>query len=368
MSMIRSPDTGGCCGIFKSLTGREFLQDDAVRVLRRPNKPFITRGDKAVIKKILRCMLFAIPVVFSMPGHADEYPNKMIKIVVPYPPGGTTDALARILADKLRAKWGQSVVVENRAGAGGNIGAEGVWKSAPDGYTLLFSPPAPLVINKSLYPKLGFDPETFAPVSLVAQAPNVLVTSSKSSLQSVQQLIDRAKNDPNRLNYASQGSGSTSHLTAELFKSMAGVKMVHVPYKGSAPALTDLLGAQVDLMFVELSSVLTHIKAGNLRVLAVGSEKPNELLPKVPTISEVLPGFTSTTWFAMAAPPKTPAPVLNKLSAAIAEALKQPDVAKRLAEMSLEGVGSSPAETAEFMKRETELWGKVLRLSGTTVE
>jgi tripartite-type tricarboxylate transporter receptor subunit TctC len=312
-------------------------------------------------------LLLAAAIACAGSAYAQDFPAKLIKIIVPYPAGGTTDALARHIAEKVHAKWGQVVIVENRGGAAGNIGAEAVWRAAPDGYTLLFASPGPLAINKSLYPKLAYEPETFTPVSLAASAPNVLITSPKLGIDSLPQLIAYAKANPERLNYASQGNGSTSHLTAEMFKSAAGVKMTHVPYKGSGPAIMDLLGGQVDIMFVELSSVLTHIRAGTVRVLAVGSEKRNPLLPNVPTVAEVLPGFASTTWFALAAPPKTPPAIVNKLSAAVAEALKQPDVATRLTDLSLDSIGSTPAELAQYMKQETERWRSVILTTGSTM-
>jgi len=313
-------------------------------------------------------LLLAATIACSGTAQAQNYPAKLITIIVPYPAGGTTDALARMIADKVGTKLGQVIIVENRGGAGGNIGAEVVWRSTPDAYTLLFASPGPLAINKNLYPKLAYDQATFTPVSLTASTPNVLITSTKVALKSLPQLIAYAKAHPDRLNYASQGNGSTSHLTAELFKSAAAVKMVHVPYKGSSPAIMDVLSGQVDLMFVELSSVLQHIRAGTVHILAVGSEKRNPLLPNVPTVSEVLPGFASTTWFALAAPPKTPPAVVNKLSLAVADALKLPDVAKRLGEIGIDAIGSSPAQMTQFTKHESERWASVIRSTGMKVD
>ncbi len=321
------------------------------------------------MRRILWAMLLLCSMIaFTGSATAQNYPAKLIKFVVPYPAGGTTDALARLVAAKLSAKWGQAVIVENRSGAGGNIGADSVWRAAPDGYTLLFTSPGTLTTNKSLYENLAYDPATFAPVSLIAASPNVLIVRAKLAVDNLQQLIAYAKSHPDGLNYASQGNGSTSHLTAEFFKTAAGVKMTHVPYKGSGPAIMDLLGGQVDMMFVELSSVLTHIRAGTVRVLAVCSEKRNPLLPNIPAVSEVLPDFVSSTWFALAAPPKTPSAIVNKLSAAVAGSLKQPDVVKRLDELGLDAVGSTPAEMSQFTKQETERWGNVIRISGTTLQ
>lgn len=315
-------------------------------------------------------ILFAAALALTLvsPVHAQDYPGNPIKIVVPSAPGATTDALARIIADQLQKKWGQPVIVDNRAGAAGNIGAEYAIKANPDGYTLLFSYPAPLVVNKSLYANLSHDPDAFVPVSLVGTAPLVLAVHPKLAANSVQELIAFAKANPNRLNYASQGKGTTGHLAAELFNSMAGVKIVHVPYKSSAPAQTDLLSGQVDMMLVELSSVLQYISAGKLRALAVGSEKRNPFLPDVPAMSEVLPGFVALTWFGMVAPPRTPSAIVNKLSAAIVETIRQPDVAKRLHGLTLNAIGSTPEEMALFMRQERERWANVIRFAGVKMD
>ena len=307
---------------------------------------------------------FGIPVC----SQAQTYPAQPIKIIVPSPGGATTDTLARIIAEKLQEKWGQPVIVDDRAGAAGNIGAEEAIKSAPDGYTLLFSYPAPLVVNKTLYTNLSYDPDSFVPISLVAVVPLVLAVYPKLAVANVQQLIALAKAHPNQLNYASQGYGTTGHLAGELFKSMARIEIVHVPYKGSTPALTDLLGGQVQMMFVELSTVLGQINAGKLRALAVGSEKRNEFLPDVPAMVEVLPGFQASTWFGMVAPPGTPAAIVDKLSSAVSESIHEPDVAKRFVDMSATAVGDTPAQMTSFLHEERERWGKVIRATGAREE
>ena len=307
---------------------------------------------------------FGIPVC----SQAQTYPAKPIKIIVPSPGGATTDTLARIIAEKLQEKWGQPVIVDDRAGAAGNIGAEEAIKSAHDGYTLLFSYPAPLVVNKTLYTNLSYDPDSFVPISLVAVVPLVLAVYPKLAVANVQQLIALAKAHPNQLNYASQGYGTTGHLAGELFKSMARIEIVHVPYKGSTPALTDLLGGQVQMMFVELSTVLGQINAGKLRALAVGSEKRNEFLPDVPAMVEVLPGFQASTWFGMVAPPGTPAAIVDKLSSAVSESIHEPDVAKRFVDMSATAVGDTPAQMTSFLHEERERWGKVIRATGAREE
>lgn len=321
------------------------------------------------MKKIVFArLLLATVLALALSVHAQDYPGNPIKIVVPSAPGATTDALARIIADQFQRKWGQPVIVDNRAGAAGNIGAEYAIRANPDGYTLLFSYPAPLVVNKNLYANLSHDPDAFVPVSLVGTAPLVLAVHPKLASNSVQELIALAKTNPNRLNYASQGRGTTGHLAAELFKSMAGVNIVHVPYKSSAPAQTDLLSGQVEMMLVELSSVLQHISAGRLRALAVGSEKRNPFLPDVPAMSEVLPGFVALTWFGMVAPPRTPSAIVNRLSTAVVEAIQQPDVAKRLHGLTLNAIGSTPEEMALFMRQERERWGSVIRFAKVKME
>ena len=321
------------------------------------------------MKKIVFArLLLATALAFALSVHAQDYPGNPIKIVVPSAPGATTDALARIIAEQFQRKWGQPVIVDNRAGAAGNIGAEYAIRANPDGYTLLFSYPAPLVVNKSLYARLPYDPDEFEPVSLVGTAALVLAVHPKVAANSLQELIALAKANPNRLNYASQGNGTTGHLAAELFKSMAGVNIVHVPYKSSAPAQTDLLSGQVEMMLVELSSVLQHISAGRLRALAVGSEKRNPFLPDVPAMSEVLPGFVALTWFGMVAPPRTPSAIVNRLSTAVVEAIQQPDVAKRLHGLTLNAIGSTPEEMALFMRQERERWGSVIRFANVKME
>jgi tripartite-type tricarboxylate transporter receptor subunit TctC len=321
------------------------------------------------VKTIVRLLLTAA-IAFGIPvcSWAQTYPAKPIRIIVPSPGGATTDTLARIIAEKLQEKWSQPVIVDDRGGAGGNIGAEEASKSAPDGYTLFFSYPAPLAVNKALYTNLSYDPDGFVPISLVAIVPLVLAVNPNLAVSDVEQLIAFAKSHPNQLNYASQGYGTTGYLAGELFKSMAGIDIVHVPYKGSTPALTDLLSGQVQMMFIELSTVISQINAGRLRALAVGSESRNRILPDVPAMAEVLPGFQASTWFGMAAPPGTPAEIVGQLSSAVSETIHEPDVASRFADMSADVVGDTPAEMAVFLHQERERWGKVIRESGAKPE
>jgi tripartite-type tricarboxylate transporter receptor subunit TctC len=315
-------------------------------------------------------LLLAAAIGLGLPAltHAQTYPARPIKIIVPSPAGATTDTLVRMVAQRLSEKWGQPVIVDNRPGAGGNIGAEEAAKAAPDGYTLLFTYPAPLVVNKTLYKQLAYDPDSFVPISLIAAVPLVLAVPPKEEATTVQQLIAFAKAHPNQLNFASQGYGTSGHLAGELFNSMAGVKIVHVPYKGSAPALTDLLGGRIDMMFIELSTVLPQIKAGKLRALAIGSAKRNPLLPDVPAVAEVLPGYQASTWFGMVAPPGTPPEIVDKLSAAVAAAIHEPDMAKRLTDMSATAVGDTPAQMADFLRDERQRWGGVIRTAGVKAE
>lgn len=317
-------------------------------------------------KPFSAAILLSTALLFCLAARAQDYPGRPVKIIVPIASGASFDTAARLFAEKLREKWGQPVIVENRAGAAHNIGAEAVSRAAPDGYTLLFAPPPSLVINKSLFAKLAYDPDAFAPISVVLSTYNVLVVHPKVAADSVRKLIDFAKANPDRLNYASAGSGTTPHLAAELFKVMAGVKMVHIPYKGTSPAIMELMGGQVEVMFSDIGLAHPHIRAGKLRLLAVASEKRSSAFPDIPALSEVLPGFLSVIWLGVVAPAGTPSAIAHRISAAIAEVLKLPDVAKRLADMNFDPIGGTPEEMARFMTQERERWGSVIRASGAT--
>jgi tripartite-type tricarboxylate transporter receptor subunit TctC len=312
-------------------------------------------------------ILLTAGLAFCLAVYGQDYPSKPITIVVPVAPGGGVDRSARILADKLRQKWGQPVIVENRPGATGNIGTEHVAKAVPDGYTLLAATVAQLVINKRLYSKLSYDSDAFVPISVITASPLVMVVHGKVAAANPQELIAFAKLNPGRLSYASQGSGSTAHLTAEWFKWMADIKAAHIPYKGVPPALTDMFGGRVDMTFLDLGNTLPYIRAGKLRALAVCSEKRNPLLPDVPATSEMLPGLVASSWFGMVATPGTPSSIADKLSAAIAEALQDPDVTKQL-DSGLEVIGNTPTEMMLFMRQERERWANIIRITGATVD
>ena len=298
----------------------------------------------------------------------DDYPNRLVKIIVPYPAGGSADVLPRILGDWLSRKWGQPVVVENRPGAAGNIGAEAVAIAPPDGYTLVATPPAPLAINKNLYPALPFDPAAFVPITVMARIPNALIASPKLGVQNLGDLIARARANPGKLTYASQGKGTTSHLTMEMFKMTAGVDLLHVPYRGSTPGLNGLLTGEVDVMFDNLGVSLGLVKSGSLKLLAVATEKRLASLPDVPTVAETLPGFSSVTWFAIAAPPKTPAALAQRISADFVEGLRQKELTDRMAALSAEPVGTDPQATAAFIRTEADVWKKVIDTAGIKLE
>ena len=299
---------------------------------------------------------------------AQDFPNRAVKIVVPFPAGGTADAVPRLIADYLSRKWGQAVVIENKTGAAGNIGAESVFNSDPDGYTLLSAPPPPLVINQSLYPKLGYDASQFVPIIVMASVPNALsVNPQKVPQTTLAEFIAAAKANPGKITSATQGNGTTSHLTSEMFQMMAGVKFQHVPYRGSAPALQDLVAGSVDVMFDNLGSSLALINGGQLKLIAVAAPMRMKALPNVPTIAETLPGFEATAWFGVVAPPKTPPEVIKKINADINEVLKMPEVIARLDAIAAETVGGTPEQTAAFMREEVERWRKVIKAANVTL-
>jgi tripartite-type tricarboxylate transporter receptor subunit TctC len=310
----------------------------------------------------------ALALAAAATAQAQNFPTKPIRLIVPNPAGGTVDLLPRLLGEKLQSMLGQPIIVDNRPGAAGNIGAEMVYRAEPDGHTLLVAPPPALVVNQNLYPKLGFDPSQFVPVTIIATVPNALFVNPKVPANNLREFVAYAKANGAGLNYGSQGSGSTSHLTAELFKSMAGASMTHVPYKGSAPALNDLIAGQIDVMFDNLGASMQYVKGGKLKLLGVGSATRIRSLPDVPAISESLPGFVAVTWFGVVAPPGTPPAIAQKLQHAFAEAMKDPKVAARMREMSAEPSGTTPADTASFMKEEAARWKSVIQNAGVKLD
>jgi tripartite-type tricarboxylate transporter receptor subunit TctC len=293
---------------------------------------------------------------------AASYPNRPIRIVVCVPAGGGVDTVTRIVADGLQKRLGQPVVVENKAGAGGNIGAEYVSTAEPDGYTLLAAQPAPLTVNPLLYKKMAFDPAQFVPVAIMTSIANVLLVRPDFPAKTAQEFIAYVKANPGKINYASQGIGTTSHLTAALFEKVTGAKLVHVPYKGTAPALNDIIAGHVDMIFMELASAINLHQAGRAHILAVATKERIASLPDIPTLDEAgVKGFESGTWNAVAAPPKTPAAIVAKLNKAINEVLNSPDVQDHFAKINLRSAGGSPAQAAAFIKKETEVWGGVIK-------
>ncbi|MGJ9416230.1 Bug family tripartite tricarboxylate transporter substrate binding protein [Massilia sp. CMS3.1] len=298
------------------------------------------------------------------------FPSKPITIVVGFSAGGTTDTLARIIGQHMGRELGQSVMIDNRPGAGGNIGTQMVARAAADGHTLLMGTVGTHAINQSLYKKLAFDPiKDFQPITRVALVPNLLVVHPSQPYKTVKELIAHAKANPGKINFASSGSGTSIHLSAEMFNQMAGVDMQHIPYKGSAPALTDLLSGQTALMFDNMPSVISHVRAGKLRPLAVTTPQRSPALPDVPTIAEAgVPGYSATSWFGLLAPAGTPAPVVAKLNAAILKALADPDVKKKFAEQGAEPHGEKPEQFAEFIRSETAKWGQTVKKSGATAD
>jgi len=301
--------------------------------------------------------------------HAQTYPDKPIRIIVPYTPGGFNDTLARTVGQKLQEAWGQPVIVDNRPGGGTLIGTEMAAKAAPDGYTLYMVPFA-FAVNPSLYKKLPYDSlKDFAPITLAASTPNLLVVNPALPVNSVKEVIALAKSKPGKLNYASTGNGSSNHLSMEKFKMMAGVDITHIPYKGSGPAVTDLMGGQVDLMFDNIPNVLPHVKAGKLKMIAVTSPKRSPHVPDVPTVSESgVPGYEVSVWFGIAAPGGTPKPIITKLNAEIVKILNMPDVKQKFAAQGVDVIGSTPEQFAAYIKEQMEEWGKVVKAAGVTPE
>ena len=320
-------------------------------------------------------LLAAALISAGLPAQAQTWPAKPVRIVVPFPPGGTTDIVARSLGVELQRMWQHAVVIENRPGAGGNIGADLVAKSAPDGYTLLMGTVGTHAINAALFAQSGakmpFDPvKDFVPITLAAGVPNVMVINPKLPVNTVAEFIAYAKARPGQLNMASSGNGTSIHLSGELFKTVTGIYMVHFPYRGSAPAVTDLIAGNMNVMFDNLPSALPHIKSGRLKALAVTSRTRSPALPDVPTIEEAagLKGFDASSWFGLFAPAGTPRAIVDKIQSDVARALALPEVRERFVAQGADPGGNTPEQFAAFIRAETDKWTRVVKFSNAKVD
>jgi tripartite-type tricarboxylate transporter receptor subunit TctC len=302
-------------------------------------------------------------------AYAADYPDHPIRVIVSVPAGGGVDTVTRIVTDKMRSTLGQPLVVENKSGVSGGLAAETVFKAEPDGYTLLASQPAPITTNAFLYKSLNYVPAELVPVAIMSHVPNVVLVRKDFPAKSVAELIAYAKANPGKINYASQGIGTTSHTTAELFQSITGTKLTHVPYKGTAPAVNDLLAGNVDLMFNELATSIELHKSGQARILAVTVKERVPSLPDIPTLEEIgIHGCISDTWHALTAPPKTPLAIIGKLNTAANAAMHDPGLVERFAALSIGPGGGTPAEASAFVNEETQRWGDVIRKAGIEPE
>jgi tripartite-type tricarboxylate transporter receptor subunit TctC len=303
------------------------------------------------------------------PLPAQDWPAKPVRIIVPFPPGGAADALPRIVGEKLSARFNQPFVVENRAGATGAIAGELLSRADPDGYTLISTPPSPLVLNPYLYAKLPYDPWQFVPVTVMASIPSVMLVHPKVPVSTVQEFVALVRASPGRLNYASQGATSVSFLTTEMFMAAAGgLKITHIPYKGTGPGIAALLAGETELMIDNLGATVPHVRSGRLKALATFGEKRHPSLPEVPAMTEIYPGLLSVIWFGVVAPPRTPMALAEKLSAAFNDTLRLPEIQKRFADMSAEPVGMAPAEMAKFMRQDAERWRQAIQAVGLKPE
>ena len=307
--------------------------------------------------------------LLSVVANAQQFPVKPVKIIVPFPAGGTVDFFARVLSSKLSDSLGQAVLVENRAGAGGNIAVEAVAKSAPDGYTLLMGSEI-VAINTSLYSKLAYDPvKDLAPITLVGTVPNILIVHPSMPVNTVKELITLAGKSPGKISFASTGQGTSSHLSSELFKLMANVDLLHVPYKGGPPAVADLIGGQVNMMFINMPTGLAHVKSGKARILAVSSGRRVPQLPDVPTVDQAgLKGYETAAWSGLYAPAGTPPEVIARLHAEVVKVLKMPSVREQLAGQGAEAGGNTPEEFGRFTRDEISKWAKIIKISGAKIE
>jgi tripartite-type tricarboxylate transporter receptor subunit TctC len=318
---------------------------------------------------LVAALLLAASTSLAQRDAAADFPSRSVKIVVSVPAGGGVDTVTRIVAARLQQRLAQPFVIENRGGSGGNIAAEAVYLAPPDGYTLLSTQPAPITSNVALYKKLNFDPTALEPVAVMSKFPNVLLVREGFPARTMQEFLSYVKANAGKVNFASQGVGTTSHLSAELFNTIVGTRLVHVPYRGTAPALNDLVAGHVDLIFMELSAAYKLHEGGKARILAVATEKRLELMPEIPTLIEAgVAGFISDTWNAISAPPRTPEAITGKLNREINEALNEPDTRTRFRELNLTPVGGSLQDMARLKKQETERWTRVIREAGIQPE
>ena len=326
------------------------------------------------MRRILRLVVTAAALAAAAQACAQDeaasrYPNRAVKIIVSAPPGGGLDIAARVIADRLTKMWGQPFVVENRPGAGGNLGAEAVAQAEPDGYTLLAAQPAPLTTNVVMYKKLSFDPAAFEPLAIMTSIPNTLAVRLDLPAASIAELIAYAKANPGKLNFGSQGAGTTPHLTGELFARVTGTELTHVPYRGTAQAVNDLIAGNVDMLFFQLDSVREQYRAHKVKMLAVTTAARIASVPEVPTMEEAgVKDFRSDSWNALAAPPKTPAAIVAKLNDAINAVLKERATAEHLRSMNMTPVGGAPNAAKIFIKQETERWGEVIRAAKISLD
>jgi tripartite-type tricarboxylate transporter receptor subunit TctC len=298
-----------------------------------------------------------------------SFPTRTVKFIVPFPGGGINDVLARIIGDKLQAKWAQPVVIENKTGAGGNIGADLAYQSEPDGYTLLLSPPGPLAINQTLYKHLSYKPQEFVPITVVGSVPNVVIVRKELPVGSLKELIDYVRANPGKVTFGSQGNGATPHLTAMMFQGMTDTHMVHVPYRGETLVLNDMIGGHVDVFFGNIAAGGPPFRDGKVKILALADTRRSPVLPEIPTTAEVgLPGLVSTGWFALAAPPKTAPALATEIASAVVDVIKTPDVQAKFRAASVEPIGNSPAEMAAFIKAEAQRWGDVIKKNNIVVD
>jgi tripartite-type tricarboxylate transporter receptor subunit TctC len=320
-------------------------------------------------RTVAACLVGVLALVAGDAIAQAPYPTRAVKFIVPFPGGGINDILARIIGEKLQAKWGQPIVIENKTGAGGNIGADLAFQSEPDGHALLLAPPGPLAINQTLYKQLSYKPQEFVPITLIGSVPNVAIVRKEVPITSLKELIDYVKANSGKVTFGSQGNGATPHLTGMMFQGLTGTRMVHVPYRGETLVLQDMIGGHVDVFFGNVAGARPHFIDGKVQVVAVLDGKRAPTMPEVPTTAEAgLPGLISTSWFGLVAPPKTPPALQAAIAKAVVEVLTMADVQARFRTASVEPTPSSPAEMAAFIKDESRRWGEIIKSNNIVVD